>query len=149
MVIRMSVDSDMFWCLREICSMRTFWVFSVAGFSSRTGTARNVWSIWSRRCPQQRWFAQRGRSKALSTNLNAKHGDLHQFQRQALAVVAELTKLAQTGIARSAEEPPNALHTCEQQCNFGWHRACISTSKILAFGQLEVTSIKLQLIQVF
>ena len=88
-VIRMSVDSDMFWCLREICSMRTFWVFSVAGFSSRTGTARNVWSIWSRRCPQQRWFAQRGRSKALSTNLNAKHGDLHQFQRQALAVSAE------------------------------------------------------------
>ena len=50
---------------------------------------RNVWSTWSRRRPQQRWFAQRGRSKAISTNLSAKHADLNQFQRQALAVLAE------------------------------------------------------------
>ena len=110
---------------------------------------RNVWSIWSRRRPQQRWFAQRGRSKALSTNLSAKHGDLHQFQRQALAVLAELTTRAQTGIARSAAEPRNALHICEQLSKVGLHRAFISSSKVLGFRQLEVTSIKLQVIQVF
>ena len=94
-------------------------------------------------------FVRVGKNVAMAEKCPRQHGDLNQFQRQPLAVLAELTKLAQTGIARSAAEPPNVLHTCEQQINFGLHRACISSSQVLAFRQLEVTSIKLQLIQVF